>query len=135
MLLQSGAIVAIVDGHSLSLFRNVGQASDVHLEAIAGPTLKSEGAGSGIRHHSSSANPDQSRLDEDGFAAAAADYLNTEVLEGRINALFVIATPKTLGELRLRYHSKLQGVLIGEEAKDMVGRSGAEIEALIAKSS
>lgn len=133
MILPGNAVVAVADGHKLTLFRNAGNKSEVRLVAMDGPgDLKGE-AGSGGRHHSSSANPDAQRLAEDDFAAAAAAWLNTQVLGGKIDALFVIATPKTLGELRLGYHPELRAKLVGEESKDMVGRKASEIEALIMK--
>jgi len=37
------------------------------------------------------------------------------------------------GELRLGYHAELRSRLVGEESKDMIGRSAAEIEALVGK--
>lgn len=133
MILPANAVVAVADGHSLALFRNAGKATDVRLEAMETPTNLIGEAGSGGRHHSSSANPDSHRLAEDDFAAAAAHWLNGQVLAGKIDALFVIATPKTLGELRLRYHAQLRAKLVGEEAKDMIGRSPTEVQALVAK--
>lgn len=132
MLLPHNAVVAVADGHNLSLFRNAGNGGEVRLEAMEGPGKLGGEAGSGGRHHSSSANPDASRLAEDDFAAGAADWLNTQVLGGKIEALYVIASPKTLGELRLRYHAQLKAKLVGESAKDMVGRAASEVEALVA---
>lgn len=131
MLLPHNAVVAIADGHSLSLFRNAGKAPDITLEPMDGPAALAGEAGSGARHRSTSANPDIHRLEEDDFAAATADWLNSQVLCGKIDALFIIATPKTLGELRLRYHPELRFRLIGEEAKEMIGHPMAEVEAMI----
>jgi len=133
MILPANAVVAVADGHNLTLFRNAGTNAELRLVPMDGPANLSGEAGSGGRHHSSSANPDSHRLAEDDFAAAAANWLNTQVLGGKIDALFVIATPKTLGELRLGYHAELRAKLLGEESKDMIGRSAAEIESLIAK--
>lgn len=131
MLLPHNAVVAVADGHNLNLFRNTGKDADIRLEAMDGPGKLGGEAGSGGRHHSSSANPDASRLAEDDFAAGAADWLNAQVLGGKIEALFVIASPKTLGELRLRYHAQLKARLVGEAAKDLVGRAPSEVEALV----
>lgn len=133
MLLPHNAVVAVADGHHLNLFRNAGKV-DIQLEAMDSPHIRgSESeAGSGGRHHSSSANPDEHRLDEDDFAAATADWLNNQVLCGKIDALFIIASPKTLGELRLRYHPELRFRLVGEEAKELVGHPRDAVEAVIA---
>ena len=132
MLLPHHAVVAVADGHNLTLFRNVGQGGEIKLQPMDGPGKLGGEAGSGGRHHSSSANPDAKRLEEDDFASGAADWLNSQVLGGKVEALFVIASPKTLGELRLGYHAQLKAKLLGEVAKDMVGRASSDVEALVA---
>ncbi len=132
MLLPHNTIVAVADGQSLSLFRNVGTEAAPSLAAVESPALHVNGHGSGVRHRSSTANPDDRRQEEDGYAASVARWLNREILSGRIGHLMMIATPKTLGELRLHYHRGLQGKLVGEIAKELSGRSAAVVEAAIA---
>lgn len=131
MMLPHNATVAVVDGETLSLFRNGGDEGALALKAVESPALDGGNAGSGGRHRSSAANPDDSRQAEDGFAAAAAAWLNRQVLDGKIEALLVIAAPKTLGELRRHYHKELEAVLEGELSKDLVGRPITDIEAAI----
>ena len=58
--------------------------------------------------------------------------LNKRVLDGKIEALIVIAAPRTLGELRRHYHKALAAVLVGEIAKELTGHSIADIEKTIA---
>ena len=87
---------------------------------------------SGARHQSSSANPDDSQVEEDSFAAGIADLLNRRVLDGKIANLIVIAAPRTLGELRKHYHKELSAKLVGEIAKDLTGQSVQDIEKSIA---
>lgn len=132
MILPNGATVAVADGETLKLFRNGAHEGSVALSAVAAPELDGGNAGSGGRHHSSSGNPDDKTQAEDGFAAASAAWLNTQVLGGKIAALMVIAAPRTLGELRKHYHKQLEAVLVGELAKDLVGHSVADIEAAVA---
>ena len=132
MILPNSATVAVADGETLSLFRNGAHDGALSLSAIAAPELDGGNAGSGGRHRSSAGNPDDKTQAEDGFAAASAAWLNRQVLDGKINALMVIAAPRTLGELRRHYHKQLQAVLVGELAKDLVGRPVAEIEAAVA---
>lgn len=132
MILPNSATVAVADGETLSLFRNGAHDGALSLSAIAAPELDGGNAGSGGRHRSSAGNPDDKTQAEDGFAAASAAWLNRQVLDGKINALMVIAAPRTLGELRRHYHKQLQAVLVGELAKDLVGRPLAEIEAAVA---
>ena len=132
MQLPLGATVAVADGEKLHLYRNTSDGAHPKLEALPAATIGGDNKGSGGRHHSSAANPDASQIEEDGFTAGVASYLNREVLSGQILALAVIAAPKTLGELRKHYHKQLSAVLVGEVAKDLTGHSPNDIEKAIA---
>ncbi|HTI66204.1 MAG TPA: host attachment protein [Caulobacteraceae bacterium] len=132
MILPKHATVAVADGEKLRLFRNTGDAINPSLTAVDHPAIDGGNGGSGGRHHSSSANPDDSRQQEDGYAAGSAAWLNRQVLEKTIEALVIIASPKTLGELRRHYHKALQAVLLGEIGKDLTGRPVGEIAAAVA---
>lgn len=132
MQLPNGTTVAVADGEKLLLFRNSGNEANTKLNPLPNPAIGGENKGAGTRHQSSSANPDDSRLEEDSFAAATAEWLNRQVLEGKIGNLFVIATPKTLGELRKHYHKQLEAKLLGEIAKDLTGHSASDIETALA---
>lgn len=129
MILPNDATVAVADGERLRLFRNKAAEPHVRLVAVETPELTAVNAGSGSRHRSSTANPDETRLGEDGFAAAAADHLNRQVLAGAVGPLFVIADPRTLGEMRRHYHAELRSRLVGELAKDLAGHG---VEAIVA---
>ena len=132
MKIPKGALIAVADGEILNLYRNDGDESSPSLAAMPDVAISSENKGSGGRHHSSSANPADSQQDEDGFAAGTAAMLNTRVLDGKVDALIVIAAPRTLGELRKHYHKALVAVLAGEISKDLTGHSVADIEKTIA---
>jgi len=134
MKLPKGATVAVADGETLLMFRNSGE-HDIKLEALPHPAIGGDNHGSGARHGSSSANPGESRMEEDSFAAATAAWLNGQVQTGRIDALVVIAAPKTLGELRRHYHKTLSAKLLGELSKDLTGHSTGDIEAALTKGS
>ncbi|ODN72236.1 host attachment family protein [Methylobrevis pamukkalensis] len=131
MILPNGTTVAVADGRTLLLFRNRAHEPDIDLEPLEVPQIEGDTRGSGARHRSSSANPDDARLGEDGFAAAAADHLNRQALGGHIERLFVIADPRTLGELRRHFHGVLASRVVGDLAKDLVDRSVGEIEAAL----
>ena len=133
MQLPTNTIVAVADGTKFHLFRNTGDEAHPKLTALPEPAIGGDNKGAGARHASSAANPDDSRLEEDSFAAAMADWLNNEVLSHRIDHLIVVAAPKALGELRKHYHKALQGKLLGELAKDLTGHPVADIEAALAK--
>ncbi len=132
MLLPHAATVVVADGEKLLVFRNSGTDTEPKLSAVNHPEPGTDGIPSGGRHHSSAANPDDSTLVEDAFAASTATWLNGQVLGGKIEALVVIAAPKTLGELRKHYHKALSAILAGELAKDLTGHTVADIEKAIA---
>jgi len=133
MLLPVDATVAVIDGEKLRLLRNTGIAGEPKLVELEEPTLSGDNKSSGARHASSSANPDASRLEEDSFVVAVAGWLNTQALGKGFEALAVVAAPKSLGELRKHYHKALEAKLVVELAKDLTGRSLAEIETALAK--
>lgn len=132
MKIPKGATVAVADGELLNLFHNGGDETDPKLTAQPHAAISSDNRGSGGRHQSSSANPSESQLEEDSFAAGTADFLNKEVLDGNIESLIIIAAPRTLGELRKHYHKALSAVLVGEIPKDLTGHSLSDVEKTIA---
>jgi len=134
MLLPHGAVIALVDGDNLELFRNSGNEAQPALSSIEAPSLHGHNKGSGARHHSSSAEQSGHQLDEDAHAAAVADWLNHQVLTNVVTHLVIIASPRTLGEMRRHYHERLKAALIGELHKEFTGRSGESVlEALRGK--
>ncbi|UVC12345.1 host attachment protein (plasmid) [Rhizobium sp. TH2] len=132
MELPSNTIIAVADGEKLSLFQNKGDAANVKLTAMASAEVDSSKISSGARHASSSANPDDSQQNEDGFSIGVADMLNKQVLDGKIKSLVIIAAPRTLGEMRKSYHKSLTAILIGELDKDLTGHSVQDIEKALA---
>ena len=131
MKLSKGALVAVVDGEKLALFRNDGGA-EIKLKAIENPPIEDRVSGSAGRR-SSEANPDNDTQAEDGFAMGVAQVLNKWVVTNKIDELLVIAAPKTLGELRKHWHKDLQAKLAGEIAKDLTGHSTDQIAAAVEK--
>ncbi len=131
MNLPNGAMVAVVDGEKLALFKNTGH-SDIALTALSTPSMTERASGSAGRT-SSDANPDNDTQAEDGFAMGVAEVLNKWALGGKFDDLLVIAAPKTLGELRKHWHKELSSRLVGEIAKDLTGHSADQIAAAIHK--
>lgn len=129
MLLPHGAVIAVVDGVKLHLYRNAGDDIRPALAAMDAPALHQHGTDAGKRHHSSTANPDEHRMEEDRNAAFAADWLNREVEAGHIPHLFVIAPPRTLGELRRHYSKTLKAKLLGDLARDLADHTIDEVQA------
>lgn len=129
MILPTNTIVAVADGEKLHLFRNAGTEAELSLTAASEKGVEAVSGAGG--QNSSSANPDQSQADEAGFAAGIVDMLNARVLNGKFTDIVIIAAPKTLGEMRKHYHTKLEEALIGEIAKDLTGHPIADIEKTI----
>lgn len=126
MNLPSNALVAVVDGEKLALFRNSGNASEVQLKAVDTPALEDRVVGSPGRV-SSDANPDNDTQAEDGHAMSVAQALNNWALKNKFDKLVVIAAPKTMGELRKHWHKEVEGAIIGEITKTLTNASIEEI--------
>ena len=132
MQLPHGAVVAVVDGEKLNLFRNGGDEGALRLEAMPDLAVGVDNKGTGSRHQNSSANHDGGQQDEDNFGVGVTDVLNKQVLDGHIKNLLVIAAPRTLGELRKHYHKTLSAILMGEIDKDLTGHALGDIEKAVA---
>lgn len=126
MNLPNGALVAVVDGEKLSLFRNTGQGLDIKLSALDAPPLEDRVVGSAGRQ-SSDANPDNDTQAEDGFAMSVAKALNGWALKNKFEKLVVIAAPKTMGELRKHWHKEVQAAIVGEITKTLTAHTGDDI--------
>lgn len=135
--------ILVVDGRKLLLFKNDGSLAapsltlSTHSEEPSAAT-RDQGTGQPGKTHASVGSArsgyeqtDFHQQDEDRFAADAAEMLKREVLGGRIEALIVVAAPRTLGELRKHYHAEVQKRVVGEISKDLAGRPTDEIAMII----
>ena len=127
-MLPQGTVIAVSDGEQLSLYRNVANEPDLELSALPDVAVDGDAKGSGARHGSSSANPGESQLEEDGFSAGVPTCLNKQVLEGKIENLVIIAAPRVLGEPRKHYHKALLAKLFLELPKDLTDHTIRDIE-------
>lgn len=75
---------------------------------------------------------DYHQLEEDRFAAQAAELLKKRALAHQYDHLVVVAPPRTLGELRKHYHKEVSDRLIGELDKDLTGHPIDQIEKALA---
>ena len=131
MKLSKGTLVAVVDGEKLALFENVG-GTEVDLKALPVGAIEERASGASGRT-SSGANPDNDTQAEDGFAMGVAEALNHMALTNKIEALAVVAAPKTLGQLRKHWHKALEERLVGEIPKDLTARPVEEIAEAISR--
>lgn len=121
MLIANGTVIAVCDGEKLSLYRNQGDESAPELVPLAVEAVETQNKSSGMRHRSTAANPDAQQLEEDSFAVGVAGILSGMFLANEFQHLVVIAAPRTLGELRKRYHSQMLPAIQAEIAKDLTG--------------
>ncbi len=132
MLLPHGTVIALVDGEEWALLRNAGNEAAPDLAELPVPLLdESNHSGGGGRHRSTASDPSPRQMQEDAHAAAVAEWLNQQVTAHEIEHLVVIAAPRTLGELRHHYAKPVAQVLIGEVAKDLIGRKADDVLAAL----
>lgn len=126
MLLPHGTVIALIDGKNFELFRNDGNEAEPDLTVLPAPKLDAHNH-SGASHRSTTGNHAGSLPDEDAHAAAAATWLNGQVLSNKLKDLVVFAPPRTLGELRKHYHKMTERALLKEVHKDLVGKQPGEV--------
>lgn len=140
MELPRDSVVLVADGRKLLFLRNEGD--NVHPNLVvetaqeqSNPATRdqiTDAAGrastpQGVR--GTSVEPtDFHQIEEDRFAADAADLLKRRALANDYDSLIVVAPPKTLGELRKHYHVEVKRRLKGEIDKDLTGHPIADIE-------
>jgi protein required for attachment to host cells len=134
MLLPHGTTFAVVDGTKFELYRNAGTEAEPRLDALTTPELEVTNFSAGVRqndahsrHTARTGDGSNDGVDEAAHAIAAADWLNGQVLQHKIDKLVVVADPRSLGEMRKRYHKQLEAVLLKELAKTMTGHPAADI--------
>ncbi len=133
MKLPHNAHVALVDGETFTVMRNLGKPFEPKLEPAGRPDLEATNFSAGVKHQDASGQRSGATdLNELAHGAAAAEWLNAKAIAGEIDNVLVIADPKTLGEMRRHYHSELEKRLVGEIDKTLTGEPTERIEQLIA---
>ncbi|MEN7537629.1 host attachment protein [Aurantiacibacter flavus] len=109
------AHVALVDGERFVLARNEGQLFEPKLSVVATPELETTNYSAGVRDQDDAGRRSgSSDLEELAHAAAVAEWLNGQAIDGKLGEIIIVADPKSLGEMRRHYHKELQSCLIGE---------------------
>jgi protein required for attachment to host cells len=143
MQIPNNSVVLVADGRKMLFFRNQGdgdfpnlvvedkevQDNPAHHEQAtdtAGRAANTVGGRGG-----SMEEVDFHQLEEDRFAATAAELLRKRALDNDFDSLVVVAPPRTLGELRKHYHKEVERRLAGEIPKDLTGHPVAEIERIL----
>jgi protein required for attachment to host cells len=144
MSIPSQALILVADGRKLLLLRNDGDEMypNLHVEthreqdnppdrmhSSDAPGRGSSGVGS---RTGAMAETNFHQLEEDRFAALAADMLRKRALKNDFEQLIIAAPPRTLGELRKHYHKSVEQRLIREIDKDLTGMPVEAIERALA---
>lgn len=136
--------VVVADGRRMLFFRNAGTPLEPNLELVQSeeqdnpPDRDQSSDAPGRTFNSASTRrhayeeTDFHQLEEDRFAADAAEQLRRHALDGSFDELIVIAPPRTLGKIRKHYHKEVSARLIGEVDKDLTGHSVRQIERVVA---
>lgn len=150
MQVPHDALVVVVDGRKMLFFRNEGDTVypnlqvakkliDKHNPAHHDQATDLAGGSMGTRTSGaqwSAGNMDEvdfHQLEEDRFAAEAAELLKKRALNHDFESLIIVAPPRTLGEMRKHYHVSVSEKLTGEIAKDLTGHTVPQIEEALQK--
>jgi protein required for attachment to host cells len=155
MRIAHNSCVLVADGRKMLFFRNEGDGEFPNLEVerkrvdvnpadrdqgsdTAGRTFSGAGSprdgsavSAGANNRSAYEETDFHQLEEDRFAAEAAEMLKARALKGDFDSLVVVAPPKTLGELRKHYHKEVEKRLAAEVPKDLTNMPVEEIERVL----
>ncbi len=139
MKIDHDALVMVVDGGKMLLFRNEGDAGRPRLlveyaSENANPPDHEQRTDAPGRAFSSTGNrrsamgeTDFHALQKGQFVADAVALLNRRALADDFGQLIVVAPPSVLGEMRQHYHQALEERLVGEVAKDLTSHPSPEI--------
>ena len=129
--ISSGTWVVVADGTHARLFHNVGKQDALQLKQVdlMEPDTVDEQAQGPSGHRPPEASPAQT--DEATFAKQLVHRLNSAALKQQFEHLFLIADPRTLGEMRPQLHAETTRRLTGELAKTLTHSSVEDIEKIL----
>ena len=142
MFVSHSALIMVIDGAKMSLFRNRGSDLSVDLELIEqntqhsastaelgtdkpGRSFSSKGQG-----RSAYESTDYHQAEEDEFAKAASEKLNCLAKDSKFDFI-LIAAPQVLGIMRQHYSGDLRNRLVAEIDKNYAGLPALEIAKLL----
>lgn len=142
MLVSHGAMIMVMDGAKMSLFRNQGKDFSADLELIEreekytasttelGADKPGRSFNSKRQNRSSYESTEYHKVEEDDFAKAATEKLNGLAQQSNLDFI-VVAAPRVLGVMRQHYSANLRKRLVAEIDKDYAGRPALEIAKLL----
>jgi protein required for attachment to host cells len=129
--IPTGTWVVVADGTHARLFHNVGKQDALRLkqEDLVKPDTVDENAQGPSGHRPPDESPEQAN--EATFAKQLAHRLNAAALKQEFEHLFLIADPKTLGEIRPQLHVETTKRITGEMAKTLTNSTLEDIEKIL----
>lgn len=143
MKIAHGALVMVLDGEKLLLFRNEGDEKYAVLETLgredlANPPTREQGSDAPGRTHSSTSDrrsaygeTDWHREAEERFAIECVRRLERAAAQAE-GDIVVVAPPRTLGVIRGEWNKAVGARIVAEIAKDLVHQETGDIVAAIA---
>lgn len=143
MGIAKNTLVLVTDGRKMLFLRNEGDSEYMNLQVekkerrddAPDRELSTDAPGSvfqsGSPGRATYEETDFHQLEEDRWAHDAADRINSRALSNDFDEAVVIAPPKTLGELRKKFHKEAEKRIILEIDKEMTNQPLEEIEKLI----
>ncbi|WP_426688169.1 host attachment family protein [Rhodanobacter ginsengiterrae] len=129
--IPTGTWVVVADGTHARLFHNIGKHDALRLkqEALIKPDTNDTEDQGPSGHRPPEATPEQT--DEATFAKQLVQRLNAAALKQEFEHLFLIADPKTMGEIRPQLHGETTRRLTGELAKTLTNSTVEDIEKIL----
>ncbi|MGV8958822.1 MAG: host attachment family protein [Stenotrophomonas sp.] len=129
--IPTGAWVVVADGTHARLFHNVGKHGVVQLKQddLMEPDLVTEQA-----QGPSGRSPPEASTEQTGeatFAKQLTHRLNAAALNQQFEHLFLVADPKTLGEIRPQLHAETSKRICGELTKTLTTMPIEDIERIL----
>ena len=129
--IPTGTWVVVADGTQARLFQNVGKHDALRLkqEDLIKPDVVDEQGQGPSGHRPPGESPEQT--EEATFAKQLVQRLNAAALKQEYEHLFLIADPKTLGEIRPQLHVETSKRITGELAKTLTNSTLEDIEKIL----
>ena len=129
--IPTGTWVVVADGTHARLFHNLGKQGALQLkqdDLIQSDMVDEQGQGPSGRRPPE-ASPVQT--DEATFAKQLVHRLNAAALKQEFEHLFLIADPKTMGEIRPQLHAETRKRIAGELTKTLTNSTREDIEKIL----
>lgn len=129
--IPSDCWVVVADGTQARFFHNLGKHDTLQLkqeELVTPDVVDAQGQGP-AGHRPIESSPEQTS--EATFTKLLAHRLNAAALAQAFDHLFLIADPKTMGEIRPQLHGETSKRLTGELTKTLTNTSLEEIEKIL----